>query len=255
MPADGWASSCYLLVVDGERLLFDCGPGAATALPRHVAPTDLTGVFLSHRHLDHCFDLVVLGKQILCGNGSPIPLYVPAGIGDVMRQLNRLLPIGDAPDSAFDNVFDVAFELVEYNGGAELRCGPMAVTPVAMRHRIPSHGFRVVTPSGVFAYSGDTGPTSAFEALAGGADLLLAEATLDHTDTSGHGHLSAAEAGEAAQRVGVGALVLTHLISSKPSWIAAQRAAASERFGGPIYVATPGAQFFINPSPSQHLES
>lgn len=256
MPADGWPSSCYLLEAADQRLLFDCGPGAATALSRYCAPSELAAVFLSHRHLDHCFDLVVLGKQLLyarlVGDGSDdrrIPLYVPVGVGDVLRRLNHVLPIGDRPESNLDNVFDTGFEIVEFEPSATLRCGPIEVTPVAMHHRIPSHGFRVVTPDGrAFAYSGDTGPTPAFSALAGGADLLLSEATLDHSDRWGDGHMSAAEAGEAASRAGVGELVLTHLISSEPSWIAAQRAAAAEHFGGPIYVATPGAQFFITRS-------
>ena len=263
MPADGWPSSCYLLEAAGERVLFDCGPGAATALSKYVAPSELSAVFLSHRHLDHCFDLVVVGKQLLyaslASDGADVrrvPLYVPVGVGDVLRRLNHVLPIGDVPESNLDNVFDTAFALVEYEPGEALVCGPIEVTPVAMRHRIPSHGFRAVMPDGrVFAFSGDTGPTPAFDTLAGRADLLLCEATLDHADAWGDGHMSAAEAGAAAGHAGVRELVLTHLISSEPSWIAAQRAAAAEHFGGPIYVATPGAQFLVAPFPSPAQEA
>ena len=142
MPADGWPSSCYLLEAAGERVLFDCGPGAATALSKFVAPSELSAVFLSHRHLDHCFDLVVVGKQLLyaslASDGADVrrvPLYVPVGVGDVLRRLNHVLPIGDVPESNLDNVFDTAFALVEYEPGEALVCGPIEVTPVAIRLR------------------------------------------------------------------------------------------------------------------------
>jgi ribonuclease BN (tRNA processing enzyme) len=70
MPADGWPSSGYILELGGERLLLDCGPGTATALDRHVLPAELSAVLLSHLHLDHCFDLVVLGKQLVHRGGE-----------------------------------------------------------------------------------------------------------------------------------------------------------------------------------------
>lgn len=252
VPADGWPSSCYVVDVAGERVMLDCGPGAATSLSRRVGVATLTAVFLSHRHLDHCFDLVVVGKQWLQAADRPaerLPLYVPSGVGDVLRRVNALLPIGHEPGHDVDRVFDTAFDVRELSpGGAPVTVGEVEVTPVPMRHRIASFGLRVETPAGVLAYSGDTGPTDAFVPLASGADLLLAEATLDHSDTTGHGHLAAAEAGAAATAASVGSLVLTHLVSSEPEWIAGQRQAAADRFAGPVFVATPGARFAVRPS-------
>lgn len=258
MPADGWPSSCYVIDAAGERVMLDCGPGSATALSRRMDVTTLSAVILSHRHLDHCFDLVVVGKQWLQAVDRPaerLPLYVPSGVGDRLRQLNAVLPIGDEPDHDVDRVFDTAFDVREFDAhGPTVAVGALAITPVPMRHRIASFGLRVDSPGGVLAYSGDTGPTDAFVPLASGADLLLAEATLTRTDTTGHGHLTAAEAGAAASAASARSLVLTHLISSDPAWIARQRTAAAERFSGPVFVATPGARFSVHPTaPVTHL--
>jgi ribonuclease BN (tRNA processing enzyme) len=249
MPADGWPSSSYLIDTAGQRVLFDCGPGAVAALDRHAAPAELTAVFLSHLHLDHCFDLVVLGKRLVYHPGATrLPLFVPAGAINVLRAVNHLFPIGDAPsnDESADNVFDEVFDVTEYQPAEPITFGSVTVTPVAMAHRIPSHGFRVETGNVAFAYSSDTGPTAAFDTLAADVDLLLVEATLPTPDTTGHGHLSAEEAGSAAARAAARRLVLTHLIDSSPAWIARVRDDASKHFDGPIQVATPGAQFIVD---------
>ena len=96
MPADGQASSAYLVSTGSTRLLLDCGPGALTALSAVTTPAALDGIIISHLHSDHCYDLLPLGKSLLTGRladparyptlphagvvpGPPIPLWVPAG--------------------------------------------------------------------------------------------------------------------------------------------------------------------------------
>jgi ribonuclease BN (tRNA processing enzyme) len=53
-------ASCYLVEHDGFRLLLDMGNGSLGALQRHVAPTDVDAVLVSHLHTDHCVDLCSL---------------------------------------------------------------------------------------------------------------------------------------------------------------------------------------------------
>ena len=51
------AGSSYLVELAGEKLLFDCGPGAVRRLLEFgVAPTAISGLFLTHLHYDHCVD-------------------------------------------------------------------------------------------------------------------------------------------------------------------------------------------------------
>jgi ribonuclease BN (tRNA processing enzyme) len=100
----------------------------------------------------------------------------------------------------------------------------------------------VESPTGVLAYTGDTGVTDALVSLAQDADLFLAEATLAVTDTGPHGHLSASDAATAAAGAGVRQLVLTHFQSADPQWLEARRAEASAVFDGPVHMAAPNLQ-------------
>ena len=65
MPASGQPSSGYLVASDAAKILLDCGPGIATALGAVAAPEELSAVIVSHLHLDHCYDLLPLGKSLL----------------------------------------------------------------------------------------------------------------------------------------------------------------------------------------------
>jgi ribonuclease BN (tRNA processing enzyme) len=72
MPANGQASSGYLVAADTATLLLDCGPGVATALGAVTAPDQLSAVIVTHLHLDHCYDLLPVGKSLL-GRGVRYP--------------------------------------------------------------------------------------------------------------------------------------------------------------------------------------
>ena len=51
------AGSSYLVSVEGQRLLFDCGPQCVRRLlEKGVALTEISGLFLTHLHYDHCVD-------------------------------------------------------------------------------------------------------------------------------------------------------------------------------------------------------
>ena len=74
--------------------------------------------------------------------------------------------------------------------------------------------------------------------------MLLAEATLAEPDPAPlaeRGHMSAAEAGELAERAGVERLVLTHISDELDP--EAALAAAAEAFSGPVELAAPGSSW------------
>jgi ribonuclease BN (tRNA processing enzyme) len=266
MPAGGQPSSGYLVTTSAAKILLDCGPGIATAVGGVLAPDELDAVIVSHLHLDHCYDLLPLGKTLLSralrypGAGAApqlsadvaaVPLYVPAGAGRVLSQLAALFPVTTAP--VLDRAFELAFRLREYTPGARFTVGDMTVSLHQLRHAAPNCGIRVESPDGSLAYTGDTGVTPELAPLADGADLLLAEATLTDTDHGPHGHLSAADAARAAQAAGVRALVLTHFPSADPGWLSARRDEAARVFSGAIHLARPGAVFEIAPAAAVNL--
>jgi len=51
------AGSGYLVTLDREMLLVDCGPGCGRRLlEAGVSPTQITSLLLTHLHYDHCVD-------------------------------------------------------------------------------------------------------------------------------------------------------------------------------------------------------
>jgi ribonuclease BN (tRNA processing enzyme) len=255
MPAPGQPSSGYVLRTGRTSLLFDCGPGVAGELAAVLPPAELDAVFVSHLHLDHCYDLLPVGKMILAPRvrypqaGTPaepdvdaaaIPLHVPTGGRETLRTLQALFPVHSIP--LLDRAFEAAFELREYEPGERFTIGDCEIVAVPVRHAVPACGFRVTAPDGTFAYTGDTGWTDRLLDLAEGVDMLLCEATLREVDDGPHGHLSGHEAGRLAALAGVGTLVLTHFTSADAGWLRDLRADAAESFPGRIVLASPGAR-------------
>lgn len=262
MPADGQASSGYLVATDEATVLLDCGPGVATALGSVTTPDQLSAVIVSHLHLDHCYDLLPLGKSLLSrsvrypqAGEAPqdwaeieaLPLHVPDGSRQRLQQLAALFPVSTAP--VLDRTFDLAFDVREYSPGARFTVGDMLISLHELRHSSPNCGIRIESAAGCLAYTGDTGVTPGLLSLAAAADLLLAEATLPATDDGPHGHLSAADAARAAQAAGVKTLVLTHFPSADTEWLLARRDQAARAFTGAVHIARPGKTFKIGPDP------
>lgn len=265
MPANGQPSSGYLVSSGDTTILLDCGPGVATALSAVAAPDELSAVIVSHLHLDHCYDLLPLGKSLLSGalryprageapqrwaDVDAVPLHVPAGSATVLERLAGLFPVATAP--VLDHAFDLAFDVREYQPGTRFTVGDMTVSLHELRHSAPNCGVRISSPDGCLAYTGDTGVSPGLLPLAARADLLLAEATLTATDHGPHGHLSAADAARTARDAGARALLLTHFPSAEPDWLLARRDEAAREFAGDIHLARPGATFEIGQGRAVH---
>jgi ribonuclease BN (tRNA processing enzyme) len=250
MPADGRASSGYLVSEADTHVLLDCGPGVATALSGVLPPSALTAIVITHVHLDHCYDLLPIGKTLLTAalrypaagatpqtdaRIAPVPLHVPAGSAPLFHRLAALFPVTTAP--VLDRAFELAFDLREYQPGDTVTAGTARIRLELLRHAAPNCGVRVIMPGGTLAYTGDTGRTPALRTLADGVDLLVAECTLDAPDDGPHGHLCAEDAADAAETAGAGQLVLTHYTTPPDP----ER--ATRRFRGPVHVAEPGARY------------
>jgi phosphoribosyl 1,2-cyclic phosphodiesterase len=173
----------------------------------------------------------------LVGDVSRVPCHLPPGGVAAMRTAQALFPVRSAPP--LDQAFDLVFDATETAPGDRYTIGDCTVSAVGLRHAVPVCGFRIESSAGSIAYTGDTGWTGALLDLATGVDLLLCEATLREPDTGTHGHLAASEAGRLAALAGVGALVLTHFLSSDDEHLATLVADAARAFEGPILLATP----------------
>jgi ribonuclease BN (tRNA processing enzyme) len=228
-PRAGGAASGYLFQEDGFALWVDAGTGTLANLQRTVGIGEVGALALTHAHLDHFLDMYPFFYARWFGSPDQprTPVFAPPGL------LGRALDL--LPPEAKERVPSV-FDIHEVEPGATFHPGPFTVRTALMRHYVPTLGMRIEAGGASIAYSADTGPTESLVALASGADVLVAEATLAARDGAETLHLSAVEAGEHAAGADAGRLVLSHLRAERDR--AAERAAAACR--GDISVAEEG---------------
>ena len=249
IPNPHRAESANLLRYGDTAILVDVGDGAALQLSKAGlligAPKTLV---ISHLHFDHTGGLfALLGQRRQGRNLEPLTIYGPRGTKSVVDGLWAASREGNIVAGAIigaDATSDAAIRVIELGDGETAQVGPIKITAAANSHyqTLPparsgspapvSLSFRFDGPGRSIAYTGDTGPSPAVEALARGADLLVSEImdpklALRHIverapnpvppavlkvveEHFGLEHLSPDEVGKLAERAGVKALVLTH---------------------------------------------
>ena len=203
-PGAGRACSGYLLRADGADVLVDCGNGSTANLLKLTAPERLAAVLLTHRHADHCVDLIGMYYALAFHRDGPqaVDVYAPSDVAD------HLSVLVDS-NTRFTDVcrfHDVA-------PGDHLEVGALAVDLFASDHPVPTVSVRAVVDGAVVAYSADSAGGTDLVECARGADLFLCEATWQGEPESHPPgvHLTARGAAAVARDAGVGRLVLTHL--------------------------------------------
>jgi ribonuclease BN (tRNA processing enzyme) len=227
----GRACSGYLVEAAERRLLLDAGNGSTANLQRLLPVRDLDAIVISHRHVDHCADLISCFYNLRFDperRGVRLPLYAAA---EVHGLLSELL-CNDSP-MHFDDVYDHH----EVGHGDVVEIGELRLRFARSVHPVPTVSTRIELDGRVLVYSGDSAGGPDLVEIARGADLFLCEATW----TGGSAgrppgiHLTAGEAGAVAEESGVGRLLLTHLAGATDRDLALREARAT--FGGPVELA------------------
>ncbi len=214
------AASCYLVQAVGpdpetglERvwsLVMDLGPGGFGQLWTYLEPRDLDALLITHGHADHLADIISFQVYLRWNPGGDMtgmPLYGPAQISDRVHQI----------DGYMSKREKCAFDHRTVNAGSTFKVGPMTVTAFPGQHPIESYGFRVEGPSVggdqdvVIAYTGDTDLCAGMEAMADGADLLLAECGFTEADSPRGIHMTGKRVGELSLESQAKVTVLTHI--------------------------------------------
>jgi ribonuclease BN (tRNA processing enzyme) len=226
----GSACSGYLFRADGRQLLVDCGNGSTANLQRFTRFEDLDAILITHRHVDHCIDLIGMyyGLRFHPDGAKRIDLYAAAEVVDTLRSLL-------SSDSQLG--FLEAFDVREVAGSDRFEVGPMRIELADSIHPVPTVSVSVEYDGVRVVYSSDSAGGEGLQRFARGADLFLCEATWqgdagDHPDGL---HLTARDAGRVAAAAGVDRLVLTHILGSLDREVS--RAQASETFAGKLEVA------------------
>jgi ribonuclease Z len=221
------------MVFVGEKktVLIDCPNSPFLRFQKvGVDSNQLSDLILTHFHPDHVSGVPqLLMNMWLMGRSQPLNVF---GLAYTIDRIENLMDLYNwtkwpgfypvrfyrLPEDALDPVID-SDEFHIYSS--------------PMQHLIPSIGLRIeFTPSKkTMAYSSDTEPCKHLIKLAGGADVLVHEAT-----GAQKGHSSASQAGETARLAGVGSLYLIHYPTGQFA-TGNPVAEAREQFSGPVTLA------------------
>lgn len=220
---------------DGDvlTLQFDAGRSTVQRLAgANVWVPDLTAVFVTHHHSDHLTGLadVVLTHWIMdrLDASSALPIIAPEGpsatyVGSILDIWQDDIEVRAAHNGRSSRP---AIDLVEFpipDRPTEVwRRGDVVVSAGQVRHEpVPNAvGYRVDTPDGSVAITGDTRVCDEVAELADGVDVLVYEAMRfsffddlpPHRRYITEYHADTKLIGVQAAALGVPTLVLTHLI-------------------------------------------
>jgi ribonuclease Z len=230
VPDPQRAGAGTLVELDGVCLQVDAGRGTVLRLAGSMTPLErIDAVLLTHHHSDHLVGLADLVLSRWLADAPHTTIVAPDG--PTARFAGRLL-------DQWEDDIAVRIEHVGHGGPPSVEVlafeataspqtvwahGEVTVTAVAVHHEpvLPAVAYRIEGPSGSVVVSGDTIVCPEVEALAAGADVLVHEVRLrsfaeavvgTHYEAIAAYHADAVDLGAAAERAGVGRLVLTHFI-------------------------------------------
>ena len=235
------------------HLQFDAGRMTVNRLTKMgLAPADLSAVFLTHYHSDHVVGLtdLLLTHWVLDWDDDRAALPVVAPNGPTTEFVDRMFTIWDndlavrshhsgrPPQPKIDAIgFDVPDALTEVWSMGEVRvlAGQVRHEPV-----VGAVGYRVETPDGIVAITGDTRVCDEVADLAAGADVVVYEAmrldaVLARRPSSRYiaeYYADTHQIGEQCQQLGIPAVMLTHLIPAPANPEERQLFEAEMRRGG-----------------------
>lgn len=200
-------SAANLLQTNDGILLIDAGWGClARLLELGVNPDNIGYVCLTHRHPDHCSELVslVFGRYNNPEQTWSEPLHITGGPG-----LHAWWEVLCIAWSSLRKPFDAGLLLLhEIAAGESQIMGPSRVEALATDHKPESLAYRFTCAGRRVVISGDTGPDTALADFAQDADLLVLECGAGLAPLAGH--LTVAQAAAIALQARPKMLILTH---------------------------------------------
>ena len=255
-------------------VIVDCGLGVSAAMVRAGhALTNLTHIFISHYHSDHCLELGnLIHTAWTSGLSKPIKVFGPPGLENIWENFLKMMkfdidvrikdegrpPLHDLVsiqvyDPEGDQVFSIFNEREFFASGLRNSHPPIN----------DSFSLRFDLGNKSITFSGDTAYFPNLAKLAKGSDILVHEAMLErgvnyivektkNADERLEQHLKlshtlAAEAGDIAMDAGVSHLLLNHLIPPEreicndDEWLSEVR----KTFDGSCSVGFDGMRVFL----------
>jgi len=283
MPDPNRAGPQVVVVANGQKLVFDTGPGSTRNIETsHIGVGDIDAAFLTHFHSDHIGDLgeLFLKRWATDGMSTPLPVYGPQGVERVVAgfetayELDREYRVGHHGEEAmptsgfggeavpFDLGRDLESSAVVYSmDGVEVTAFNVDHTPV-----FPAVGYRIDYKDRSVVISGDTIFTESLVGHAMDADLIvsevlhhdlsmkISEATKEREDNASavaedilDYHISPEQVGEWATRANAKHVLATHILPPVPFPFLENPFLSELRsnFSGPVRMANDGTMVVI----------
>jgi ribonuclease Z len=209
-------------------ILFDAGRGVVMRLAKAgVLPTMLSGVVLTHLHSDHVCDLndVITTHWVMSPEPTPLHVFGPVGTKSfVAATLDALaIDVGYRLGHHADLTRGPLVEVTELEPATSFELGGLDIRAGATNHRPvePSLGYRLAEDDQSVVIAGDGVPCATLDTLLDGAtayvqtvireDLVRLIPSVRLQDILDY-HSSVQQAAATAERAGVKALMLTHMV-------------------------------------------
>jgi ribonuclease BN (tRNA processing enzyme) len=197
----------------GDLILLDLGFGNLRQLARAgLKAEEVTDLFLTHLHPDHCGDLPALLFALNIGahpRAGRLRVWGPSGTRELVAGLCRAWKPWLDPRG-------YGLQVRELSGGAEAQGAGWVMETRAVPHTSAALAYRLSRGSASLVYSGDLEDDPGFASFASHCDLLLIECTCDEDDAL-PGHLSPRQALALSRAARAGSTLLTHLSDASAS--------------------------------------
>ena len=252
LPDPTRAGPCTVVVAGRHEFVIDSGTGSTKNLAlMNLPPARVEAVFITHFHSDHIADLgeLMLQRWASSSATSPLPIYGPTGIDQVVQGFNaayqldrgyriahhgpRVVPPSGSGGAAHPFAIDQASPDVTVYAAPDLK---VIAFPVDHGPVKPAVGYLFIYKGRRVVVSGDTAASPRLEAEARGADVLVHEGlapdlvAVMHSAALAHGrtnmaqvlhdilgyHTTPEQAAGIAERAHVRYLLFTHVIPPLP---------------------------------------
>jgi ribonuclease BN (tRNA processing enzyme) len=240
IPRVGTRATALLVEAGGDRVLFDCGPGALDALEENgISFRSLRTIALTHYHPDHSLGLAHLLAALNADPIAPVAcvltVYGPAGLKEHVAGMEACYP-SIAPKR-------YTLDLIEIGEGSVARdCAASLSAAAAIHGNMKALSYRLDFGGSSVVFTGDTAESETLARFSKEASCLIAECSFPDA-RSVEGHLTPAGVGRLAAAAGVGCVVLVHMY---PLFAAEDPVAGVRRhYAGPVEVGYDSMEFDI----------
>jgi ribonuclease Z len=168
-----------LVEVNGQKLLFDVGPGTNQRLYQSlVNPRDISKIFLTHLHSDHIAGLPDLWMTpwFLLGRDHGLELWGPEGTAQMVDGMRKMFGHDlEARVNKFNPIENLAIAVHVVSDGVVFDNNGVKVTAFPVEHADgnPAFGYRIDWNGHAVVLSGDTTLNANVIKQGSGADLLV----------------------------------------------------------------------------------